>query len=109
MKGNVNVSNVRKTPYISDTINGLPRKLYNEVTELLIEFWHKQPGWGDAAVEGLYAEKIIHAVRNYSTYLDTLVPTDYETEADYYKDDPVKGAGSMRYWTEFWLKARGIK
>ena len=112
----------------SDTINGLPRKLVNEVTKLLKEFYHLQPGWGNAAVEGLYAEKIIHAVRKYSAYLDTLVPT-YKQDAlekiaaikahpvpqvrnlksaDSEVDETTK-AGSMRYWTQFWLSARGRK
>lgn len=58
-KGNTDVTNID----VTDTINGLPRKLVQEVEHLLKEFWVKQPGWGDAAVEGHYAMKIINLVR----------------------------------------------
>ena len=54
---NIDVSN------IDNTLNGIPRKLLQEVEELLKEFWHAQPGWGDAAVEGYYAEKIINLIK----------------------------------------------
>jgi hypothetical protein len=58
------VTIINVTPKV-DTINGLPRVLLDEVIEILKQFWHKQPDWGDAAVEFNYAEKIIHAVQSW--------------------------------------------
>jgi len=64
---NIYVTNIDVTPKVVplDTLNGYPRVLLDELCELLKAFWHKQPGWGDAAVEGHYAMKIIDAVTDW--------------------------------------------
>jgi len=64
----------------SETINGLPRKLVNEVRDLLDQFWRKQPRWGDASVEYYYAEQIIRACWKDTALADTILPT-YKQDA----------------------------
>jgi len=109
----------------SETINGLPRKLVNEVRDLLDQFWRKQPGWGDASVEYYYAEQIIRACWKDTALADTILPTYKQdaldkiaaikaaqvrnSESAHSEVDETTKAGSMRYWTQFWLSARGRK
>jgi hypothetical protein len=38
------------------------RSMSFQVKELLVDFWHRQPEWGDAALESYYAEKIVKLV-----------------------------------------------
>jgi hypothetical protein len=47
---------------VGTSIERLGRNLLANVEALLKEFATKQPGWGDAAVEFSYAEKIIHII-----------------------------------------------
>jgi len=58
-----NIVNKEEKMSRPDTINGLPRHLVEQVQELLIEFWNKQPPWGDAALEYSTAEKLIHLIK----------------------------------------------